>query len=249
VKEFKLKKLKWRIQAMLKASGFDLRRTPVGEKTEIEMFLAQCDKKNVSLIIDVGANIGQFAEKALWMAPHLKVLSIEPQRSAHKELIKKAAGNPNWIVAERCAIGRESGNTSINLAENSYSSSIYKITETHVEAADNSRTSGVEEVPLRTLPEALGSIPGISDNKIGLKIDTQGYELEVLEGSVNLINRIPVVLCELSLCPLYESAPNFRDMLSWFEMRGFRLVGLFPEFYHSIHPEMLQVNGIFVRDN
>lgn len=234
---------------MIKVHGFDLRRIPAGEKTELEMFLAQCDKNNVSLIVDVGANIGQFAERVLWMAPHLKVLSIEPQRLAHKELIKNAAGNPHWIVAERCAIGRESGDASMNLAENSYSSSLYKITETHIEAADNSRTSGVEEVPLRTLPDALGSIPGIANNQIGLKIDTQGYELEVLEGSVNLLNQIPVVLCELSLCPLYESAPNFKDMLSWFEMHGFRLVGLFPEFYHSIHPEMLQVNGIFVRDN
>lgn len=232
---------------MLKSVGLDVRRTPVGEISELEMFLAQCNREGASLIVDVGANIGQFAQKLLWLAPHLPVLSVEPQQSAHHTLTERAATNPRWIVAERCAIGRNVGTASINLAENSYSSSLYKITDTHIEAADNSRTSGIEDVPLRALPDVLHSIPSATDCQIGLKIDTQGYELEVLEGSVNILNRIPVILCELSLAPLYEGAPSLQEMLFWFEKHGYRMVGLFPEFYHSGRPEMLQVNGIFVR--
>ena len=242
-----MQKTRWYIQSVIKSLGLDVRRMPKGELSELDMFVAQSADAGASLIVDVGANTGQFAKKLLWNAPNMQVLSVEPQRASHVILSEQAANDPRWFVAERCAIGRAAGTASINLSANSYSSSLYAITDIHLEAAGDSHTSGSEDVPIKTLPAILDDMPESTGRMIGLKIDTQGYELEVLEGSVQVLDRIPVILSELSLAPLYEGAPSFREMLNWFDANGYRLVGIFPEFYHSGQPEMLQVNGIFVK--
>jgi hypothetical protein len=117
----------------------------------------------------------------------------------------------------------------------------------HAQAAPQSGYVGVQRVPLRrldtlTLP-VLGGARGIF-----LKIDTQGYEMPVLEGAEQLLGRVRGVQLELSLAPLYDDQVLYRPLIDWLETRGFGLWGVIPGFVDPRSGRMLQMDGVFFRD-
>jgi hypothetical protein len=80
-----------------------------------------------------------------------------------------------------------------------------------------------------------------------LKIDTQGYEMEVLKGSTKLLPRITALQLELSLSPLYDGAPTFTEMVSFVESEGYEMFGIVPGFKDPRIGRLLQLDGFFVR--
>jgi hypothetical protein len=81
-----------------------------------------------------------------------------------------------------------------------------------------------------------------------LKIDTQGYELEVLKGALRLLERVVGLQIELSFTALYEGQPLYRSMLDWLSERGFNLWGLVPGFVEPESGRLLQCDGLLFRD-
>jgi hypothetical protein len=80
---------------------------------------------------------------------------------------------------------------------------------------------------------------------IGVKIDTQGYEAEVLAGLRRNIGRVKVLMCEMSLAPLYGNGPDASELSRLLAEHGFHCVALDPEFEHGTTGELLQINGLF----
>jgi hypothetical protein len=80
-----------------------------------------------------------------------------------------------------------------------------------------------------------------------IKIDTQGYELQVLKGASGLLHRVVAMQLELSLVALYEGAPTFSEMLSYMQSIGFEIFNIVPVFRDSRTGRVLQVDGYFVR--
>lgn len=80
-----------------------------------------------------------------------------------------------------------------------------------------------------------------------LKIDTQGYEEEILAGATTLMERVSAMQLELSLEPLYLGAPDWRHMLDVCQDLGFELHGLIPGFCDRSSGKLLQADGLFLR--
>jgi hypothetical protein len=80
-----------------------------------------------------------------------------------------------------------------------------------------------------------------------LKIDTQGYELPVLEGATRTLKRCVGVQAEMSLLPLYQGQVLFREIIGWLEQREFELWSLLPGFSDPATGRLLQVDGVFFR--
>ena len=80
-----------------------------------------------------------------------------------------------------------------------------------------------------------------------LKIDTQGYERQVLDGAKKAIPYLAGMQLELSMAPLYEKQHDFIETIEWIEEMGFELFGLEPEFYDPQTSRLLQVDAIFQR--
>ncbi len=80
-----------------------------------------------------------------------------------------------------------------------------------------------------------------------IKIDTQGYELEVLAGATGLLPQTMALQLELSLVPLYEGAPAFVDAVHYMESRGFELFSVAPGFKDRRSGRLLQMDGVFLR--
>jgi FkbM family methyltransferase len=205
------------------------------------------DSQRINLIFDVGANIGQFGRELrehVGYAGH--IVSFEPMRGAHAALTRVAAGDPGWEVAPRTAIGASSGTVTLHIAGNSASSSVLEMLPAHAEAAPESRYVGTEVVPLESL-DALAPAYLRDDSCALLKIDTQGYESEVLRGAQWTLSRVSGLHLELSLVPLYKGQLLMPELLQQIEALGFELWALAPAFVDARTGRMLQIDATLMR--
>jgi hypothetical protein len=79
-----------------------------------------------------------------------------------------------------------------------------------------------------------------------LKIDVQGYELEVLRGCEPLLRRFDVVYCECSFVELYEGQCLAGDVIAWLAERGFTMTGVFNAAYDA-SGRAVQADFLFTR--
>jgi FkbM family methyltransferase len=212
-----------------------------------ERFLEECHGFATDVILDIGANTGQFAEGLRASGYCGQIISFEPLSSAHATLVAAAASDPLWDVAERCALGASDGWAEINIAGNSYSSSLLPMLDLHREAHPQSTYQGTESCRLITLDSFIEQTFSDPTTLFGLKIDTQGYEAEVLAGLSRNHDRVKVIVCEMSLAPLYAHGPSISELSHLLAELGYHCVALGPEFEDPRTGELLQANGVFIK--
>lgn len=190
-------------------------------------------------VVDVGASRGQFALFALKKWPAAEVICFEPIPDAAESLHRALGGR---VVIHRTALGSEDSTHTLNLSAKDDSSSLLKFA---AQAAQYPGTGsvGVVDVPVRTLASHLG--PDLQD-PILLKIDVQGYELEVLRGSLPQLERVDEVLCECSFLELYEGQPMASEVISFLAAAGFTLVGVYG-MSQSMEGGQMQADFLFRR--
>lgn len=199
----------------------------------------------IDIIFDVGANIGQYALLTRKEGYKGRIVSFEPLPDAHKRLSIYTKKDPLWKAHPRCAVGSSFGATKINISRNSYSSSILPMLDSHSSAAPESIYVGEVETPVITLDSVFDTYCNKSERAF-LKIDTQGYESEVLAGCLSKIPQIKAVQLELSIVPLYDGQELYRYFFDFFESNGFYLWSILPGFTNSATGQHLQFDAVFV---
>lgn len=225
--------------------GFDLRRYRP-DRSEAAQFMAMLSIHEVNLVLDVGANTGQFGQQLRLAGYRGRIVSFEPLSTAHEKLVEASRNDPLWEVAPRAAIGNEDGGIEIHVAGNSVSSSVLDMLDAHVSAAPESRYVGSERVPLRRL-DTLASDYLHPDSILFIKIDTQGYEDRVLQGASNLLEKAVGLQLELSFVPLYDGQRLYDEMVDQLKALGFELWGMSPVFVDPQSGRLLQVDATFFR--
>lgn len=203
--------------------------------------------ERVEVCYDVGANEGQFAMDFRAHGYAGEIVSFEPLACAHERLAARAASDPRWTVASRAAVGASIGSVEINVAANWVSSSLLPLAPDAAGAARGVDTVATEKAPLVTLDEWRHAHPRFAGRAALLKIDTQGYEAEVLEGARHLLADVRLIYLELSLKPLYVGAPRFAEMVGRLAAIGFECVGLDGGLVDRRTAEMREADGIFRR--
>ena len=201
---------------------------------------------NINVVFDVGANIGQFASELREYGYEGKIVSFEPLPDAHQALMDKSNGDKNWFIHPRCAIGAYSGEIEINVATNSVSSSILRMLTAHEDAAPESQFSHKSIATMVTLDSVLKEYTSLQD-KIFIKIDTQGYEWSVLDGAELAINQCKGLSLELSLIPLYEGQKLWIEIVERLKKSHHSLFAIQPCFIDPKTGQTLQVDGLFFR--
>ena len=201
----------------------------------------------VDTVVDVGANIGQYSSSLRASGFRGRIVSCEPLSDAFAALAKRAASDPGW-TAVHTAVGDKPGTLEINVAANSFSSSVLPMADAHREAAPGSEFVGSQTVPVTTV-EDLVREQDIEPARTFLKIDTQGYESRVLDGAGDLVGRFPAVQLELSFVPLYEGQDLFGDLTARMERAGYGLFCIETGFGDPRTGRMLQADGLFVRSD
>jgi FkbM family methyltransferase len=233
------------IRKLARAMGYEKIKPPVLPEV-LERRRKLLAAYDVDLIIDVGANTGQFAQEMRRTLGYTgRIVSFEPLQSAFSQLAENARTDPNWTVLNY-ALGERNERRELHIAGNSYSSSVLPMLESHAQAAPESVYVGSESIEIKTLDSVFASIKG-NARRCYLKIDTQGFELPVLLGAEASLASIDTVQLELSVIPLYEGQSLYLEMCSWFAERGYELVSIEPGFGESSSGRMLQFDGVFHR--
>jgi FkbM family methyltransferase len=202
------------------------------------------NEKRINVVLDVGANFGQFAQWIRKLGYEGRIVSFEPLTEAHQQLTRVAARDSQWAVAPRMALGSASGEVEIHVAGNSASSSVLPMLAVHRDASPESRYVDVEKAPLKRLDDAC---PFSQGERPLLKIDVQGYEMAVLDGATQLLANCEAIIIEMSLVPLYEGQPLAIDLWQYLTRLGFEACYFSPGFRDPQSRHLLQMDGVFVR--
>lgn len=201
--------------------------------------------EKIDLIIDCGANIGQYGRKLRNIGYENRIFSIEPIKNAFKILSNNIISDPLWD-AKNCALGDYNKDGVINISENILSSSITNILPNHINVTPNAKVISKEIIKIYELDSLFKKIK-VNSKNIFLKIDSQGFENKIINGAKNSLSSIIGIELELSLIPLYEGEILFIDMYNKLIKKGYYLVGIEPEFFNKKTGQQLQVNCIFLR--
>jgi len=233
------------IKNLIRRTGLELHRyTP--HNSQHCATQAMLNSLGIDVVFDVGANAGQYGEELFASNFKGRVISFEPLSIAHAKLAHRAESNPNWVVHPRTALGADTGQILINVSANSVSSSILPMLQSHIEAAPESTYTSTEAVPLIRLDDVARQYANNARAML-LKIDTQGFEWQVLDGAPALLKRVSAVQLELSLVPMYQGQRLWRDYVDRLERESFQLYFAYPAFTNSTNGQTLQWDAMFVR--
>lgn len=202
-------------------------------------------QSGVDLVLDVGANAGQYGQMLRGQGYLGDIVSLEPMQKAFAQLQQVAAADPKWRTLH-CGAGDVTAEMKINIAGNSYSSSILPMNASHIDALPESAYVGHELIKVRRLDEILKA-EALAGRRIYLKIDTQGFEDRVLNGCEGRLADIRLIEMEASFVPLYAGQKLFQDLHAQVTEKGYYITHMEPGFADARTGELLQIDVIYRR--
>lgn len=177
----------------------------------------------IRTVLDVGANKGQFALAARSVFPHARIYSFEPMSGACA-LFQKVHGADSAVRLFDAAIGEKEDSVEINVSARDDSSSLLPITTKQTSMYPGTHRVGTQVVKVRKLTQLL-SHSDIEEPAL-LKIDVQGYELQVLKGCEEALSAFRFIYVECSSVEFYATQALATDVQAWLKGRGYVLRGI-----------------------
>ena len=196
----------------------------------------------IDLVLDGGANIGQYASELRRQGYQGRIVSFEPQPPVFQDLQKAARADGNW-TARNIGLGDVEGELAMNICASSDCGSLLKPVAGLTPGSEVVRQ---QMVPVRRLDLLWNEIcrPG---EKVFLKLDVQGYEKKILAGAGACLDQVVGVQLEMSLVPLYEAQPNWEEMLQLMRQKGFALWKIETGSRDPVTGRESELDGIFFR--
>jgi FkbM family methyltransferase len=208
---------------------------------------ALLDRLTVNCALDVGAHRGEYANDLRAAGYRGEIVSFEPGAAAFAVLEARAASDPGWRV-HRLALGREAGRAQLGVARASNFSSFLAPTRFSLDWYGDSAVEHEEEVDVERLDAVFAAVTAhVSEPRVLLKTDTQGWDLEVLAGAEGCLDRVLALQVELSVRRLYEASTGWLDALAALADAGFR-----PAHLATVGRDaalgIVELDGLFIRD-
>lgn len=184
----------------------------------------------IESVIDVGANKGQYYD---FLRDRVnfrgRIVSFEPIPELAQDLQQRSSSDNRWSV-HNLALGRTHGSLPLNVSEKTGWSSL------RAKAADQTTDVGSDisfqrtvDVDVRTLDEVFRNIePGLDPKNCYLKMDSQGFDLEIMLGGAAYLPFIPALQTELELLKVYAGAPDYLHVIEHLRSSHFEVTGMFP---------------------
>ena len=232
------------LRRALHRSGLDLVRF-IDDDDFLKRRLRLMQHHGIDVVLDVGANAGQYAQTLRAIGYRGRIVSFEPLPDAYRALQVAAAADAAWQPVN-VALGEREGTTVINVSANSQSSSILPMLPAHLRAAPGSGYVDTANVAVTTLSAVIDEYVSPAE-AVFVKLDTQGYERQILAGAEDRFDRVSGIQVELSLVPLYEGQAMVEETIAYLRTRGFSPVGIEPDFWDEASGRLLQADGVFFR--
>ena len=193
-------------------------------------------------VVDIGANRGQFALIARKCFPDAKIDSFEPlQEPADRfqELFK----NDHSTRLHRLAIGLNEGEAAIHVSSRDDSSSLLPITDTQSTLFPGTAEYETRTIQVASLRDVIAK-HDVQETAL-LKIDVQGFEMEVLRGCEELLGRFQYIYVECSFVELYAGQAFADEIIAFLRERNFILDGVYNPCYDK-NGRAVQADFFFV---
>jgi FkbM family methyltransferase len=202
--------------------------TGVGEiaDTPFKSIARNLENFQISGVIDVGANVGQFGLDVRRHGFKGLIVSYEPVQETFTSLSQTIKQHQPW-KAFQLGLGAAESERTINISGNSgLSSSILEMGSLHLENFPDSATVATQKISISTIDKQL-EVLELRPQEIMLKLDVQGFEAEVLKGASQSLSKIPLCYLEVSITPLYEGEISFLPILIELSKFGHEVVDVF----------------------
>ncbi len=185
--------------------------------------------KENPFLIDGGANFGETTDEFLAHYENPTIYCFEANNSLASDLMRRYAEKKNVHVLAQ-ALGSKVGKVNFNISKNLPSSSFLEHTNLHKEYhGDVTATKEVVVVDMVTLESAFPNHETIDL----LKLDVEGYELEVLKGAESILPHIRIVMTEVWFSGGYTHAPYFSDIETFLRNNNFTLLNIYNPYTHK----------------
>lgn len=231
------------VRGTLRRLGLEVHRYP-GPGSLLDVTGKVIARHQIDLVLDVGANVGQYATAMRGSGYRGRIVSIEPVPEAFARLQAAAASDAAWDVRQ-LALGAEAGELELNVAASTSVSSFLRPTDDYVAGYADGRTIRQEPVVVARLDEVIDDLAG-SAQRILLKCDTQGFDLEVIRGAAGVLDRIVAIQSELSIRPIYDRMTGYLDAIAEIQGLGYDPVGFFTV-VSDADLRAVEIDGLFTR--
>lgn len=212
---------------------------PIG--TDLKEDLIYKFNVNPKVIFDIGAHYGETALYYRDEFPLAKVYSFEPVKKSFDKLLKNVNGKN--ISCYHTAMGDRQAEIEIQLYDEYYS-------PMNSLKGGNQNTGGQKEKVTVTTVDIF-----VKENSIGnidlLKIDTEGYEIEVLKGAENILTKgnVGAIFAEVALSPTNKRNTQLSDVVNYLDGFGYYLVGLYDIDARTYKQGITYANALFINKN
>ena len=201
---------------------------------------------DINCVLDVGANVGQFARHLREGGYAGRIVSFEPVAALADELRRAAKDDPDWQVVQ-CALGEVDEKTEINVRPGAMSS-LLPSSDFGKNWSKRLRETERQTIDVRRLDGLFADVvAGIDEPRVYLKLDTQGYDLQAFAGGGDCLKQIAGMQSEVSCVPIYDHMPRLPEQISTYEAEGFEITGMFPVTRHRQTLRVIEFDVTMVR--
>lgn len=200
----------------------------------------------IDFIFDIGASDGGFARKIKDIYPNAEMHSFEALPDSFEKLTFRCAHLTNFHPVHT-ALSDKEGEIEFYLCDNNTgSSSMLEMTDIHKEAYPHTAKNTALKVKAIRLDDYAKNIP-LENKKVLMKLDVQGAEKIVLEGSQETLNHVDLIFCEINFSETYKGCVMFSDLNKFLEARGFTLIGMENVSQSKIDGTFLQSDAYYIK--
>jgi len=182
-------------QSLLHSFGVHVSRYGVNTSPWVRL-VRSLEHHRINVVLDIGANVGQFARDLRHSGFNGQIVSFEPLPSAHADLSRAASGDPKWVVPPPLAISDHCGEIALNVAHSSVASSVLQLRSDFSVDPTFAPTKTIS-VECSTLDHAFSKYVARNDIAF-VKLDVQGHEPAILKGGEQTLKHIAGLQVELS---------------------------------------------------
>jgi FkbM family methyltransferase len=210
---------------LVRSLGYDVVRFP--RESHRDHLQAVLSRFEIDSVLDVGAHRGAFVHLVREAGYKGFIASFEPVAESFAVLHAASTKDPRWEV-HRLALGSEAGIAPLNVSRDSRFSSFRAGSAYAGEFFPESVAEDRREVQVARLDAIFGQVLPLPEPRAFLKLDTQGWDFEVLDGATGCLGAVRAMQIEVAVKPLYEGVPTHLDALPRLQELGFELSGIFP---------------------
>lgn len=215
------------VHRVLQSAGYDFVPFPPPESLGAHL-VALFAGLRINCVLDVGAHHGEYGRFLRQLGYRGRIVSFEPVAESFAAVEQSCRRDPDWL-AWPIALGASDDTRRMHVTRGTeFSSFLMANAEAAGRFGPQVDVLRTESVAVRRLDDVFAEcVEGMAAPRVFVKLDTQGADLEVLKGTSSRLVDVQGLQCELSVRPLYDGAPSYREAMAVLDDLGFELTGIF----------------------